>query len=92
MVSKFTDKTIDYKQLMTVPVSQRVEMLRSDTGRQLLSALTPDEIARAFPRSYSNVDTGLSEGMKLLRDATSGGTRISSPTERDLRRQNRGNF
>jgi tetrahydromethanopterin S-methyltransferase subunit G len=92
MVSKFTDKTIDYKQLMTVPVSQRVDLLRNDTGRQLLLSLTPDEIARAFPRSYSNIDTGVSEGMRLLRDAASGGTRISSPTERDLRRQNRGNL
>ena len=48
--------TIDYKTLMNnTSISERVGLTKSSAGQQLLSSLSPTDLASAFPDYYKNV-------------------------------------
>jgi hypothetical protein len=44
--------TIDYKQLMRMPLSQRLEIMNSGFANDVLRDITPTQLAQAFPRYY----------------------------------------
>lgn len=53
MAKKFQNLTVDYTKIIDkMSVGERVSMLRSDEGRQLLSSLTPYQLAEMFPSYY----------------------------------------
>lgn len=51
-MGKFTNLTVDYKSLMKLSVSDRASMTKSSTGQQLLSSMTPEQLASMFPDYY----------------------------------------
>ena len=44
--------TVDYKQLMRMPLSQRLEIANSGFADDVLRDITPTQLAQAFPRYY----------------------------------------
>lgn len=55
MAKKFQNLTVDYKKLLQMSsISDRVSILRSSYGQQLLSSITAEEYARLFPTYYKD--------------------------------------
>jgi hypothetical protein len=55
MASKFKNLTIDYKDLLkSSSISDRMSILRSGYGQQLLASLTAEEYSRLFPTYYKD--------------------------------------
>jgi hypothetical protein len=44
--------TVDYKQLMRMPISQRLEIANSGFADDVLRDITPTQLAQAFPKYY----------------------------------------
>lgn len=78
MAKKFQNLTVDYGTIIgKMPIGDRVNMARSGEGRQLLSSLTPTQLADMFPDYYKKAypDVG-----KILKS-------ISSPSFKPLSRE-----
>mgnify|MGYP003335089125 FL=1 len=59
MATDFKNLSVDYKALLkNTSISDRVSLTQTSAGQQLLSALTPTELANIFPDYYkrSNPD------------------------------------
>ena len=53
MAKKFQNLSVDYTKLIDkMSIGERVSMIRSDEGRQLLSMLTPYQLSEMFPDYY----------------------------------------
>lgn len=50
---KFRNLNVDFRDIMGLSVSQRLDMLRSDEGQGILANFTPAQLADMFPRYYS---------------------------------------
>lgn len=52
MAKKFQDLTVDYTTLMKMSVTDRLTMISSSSGRNLLSDISPEQLASLFPTYY----------------------------------------
>ena len=69
MAKKFQNLTIDYKDLIgKMTIGDRVSMLRSNEGRQLLSSLTPYQLAEMFPDYYKERYPDVGKILKSISD------------------------
>jgi len=52
-IKKFTNTNIDYRQLIgKMTVTDRLKMLQTTDGQNMLASLTPEQLANMFPRYY----------------------------------------
>lgn len=72
--------TVDYKTMYRMVPSDRFAVAQSGVANDLLSSLTPGQLANLFPRYYSNrlPDIGDSGSTSTLGGALSGGTSFGS--------------
>jgi hypothetical protein len=72
--------TVDYKTMYRMVPSDRFAVAQSGIANDLLSSLTPGQLANLFPRYYSNrlPDIGDSGSTSALGGALSGGTSFGS--------------
>lgn len=50
----FGNLTVDFKQLMSVPLQQRVQLARSSASSEIFGNLSPTEVAKLFPKYYKD--------------------------------------
>jgi hypothetical protein len=80
MGKRFQTKTVSYKDIYKMSISDRVSLTRSREGSNILSALTPEQYASLFPKYYqrSLPDIGgflkamTPEGREKLKNVTPG--------------------
>jgi hypothetical protein len=80
MGKRFQTKTVSYKDIYRMAISDRVSLARSQQGSNILSALTPEQYASLFPKYYQRnlPDIGgflkamSPEGRSRLRNVTPG--------------------
>jgi muramidase (phage lysozyme) len=70
---KFTNLSIDVKKLMSIPLTQRVQVAGSAAGSEIFGAMTPSQIAALFPKYYLNKVPSLQDAMSG-RETRTGGT------------------
>lgn len=94
---RFKNLTVDFRKMTKLSMRDRMSMLGSRQGAELLSSLDPSQLQSLFPDYYMK-DAGLAKtlssitGRKVkpsetVKEETAG--RAAPPTERDLRRRNR---
>lgn len=59
MRQKFQNLTLDFRQLKSVPMQDRVQMARSSDASSIFGNLSPTEIAKLFPRYYQSNDSAV---------------------------------
>lgn len=52
IMNKLQNLTIDYRSLLALSFVDRINMAKSDTGQQILSTLTPEQLENLFPNYY----------------------------------------
>ena len=62
MTEKFQNLTVDFRQLLSVPIQDRVALAKSAASSDIFGNMTPTEIARLFPSFYRNGITTSSQG------------------------------
>ena len=93
---RFQNLTVDFKKMNKLSMRDRMNMLGTRQGADLLSSLDPSQLKSLFPDYYKK-DEGLSQTLSAItgrnikpsetvKDQTAG--RSAPPTERDLRRRN----
>lgn len=80
MAFNLESMTVDYKTMYRMVPSDRFTVAQSGIANDLLSSLTPGQLANLFPRYYSNrlPDIGNSGSTSTLGGALSGGTSFGS--------------
>jgi hypothetical protein len=54
MAAKFQNLTLDYRTILKMSMTDRVSMLKDQTGRGIMAGFTPEELSRMFPRYYAD--------------------------------------
>ena len=70
MNNKFQNLTVDFSQLRSIPIQERVALAGSPLGNSIFGNMSPTEIARLFPKYYQNSVPAIAG----LSGAVSGGT------------------
>jgi hypothetical protein len=76
--NRFQNLTIDYRKVMNLSPTKRVELTDTSEGRSLLTSLTPQQLQTAFPYQYGRDDpTG-----EKLRSITTGKAQEPQPGDK----------
>lgn len=76
--TRFQNLTIDYRKVMDLSPTKRVELTDTSEGRSLLTSLTPQQLQTAFPYQYGRDDpTG-----EKLRSITTGRAQQPQPGDK----------
>ena len=62
---KFQNLTVDFRTLMSIPLSSRVDMLESKKGRDILGSIDPSLLPDLFPMHYKR-DAGFARTLESL--------------------------
>lgn len=72
MNNKFQNLTVDFSQLRSIPIQERVALAGSPLGNSIFGNMSPTEIARLFPKYYQDTIPAIGG----LSGAVSGGTNM----------------
>lgn len=72
MNNKFQNLTVDFSQLRSIPIQERVALAGSPLGNSIFGNMSPTEIARLFPKYYQDTIPAIGG----LAGAVSGGTNM----------------
>ena len=84
MNNKFQNLTVDFSQLRSIPIQERVTLAGSPLGNSIFGNMSPTEIARLFPKYYQETVPTIA-GMS---SAVSGGTNMGGGSGGSGKRNN----
>jgi hypothetical protein len=81
MAFNLENMTIDYKKMLRMIPSDRATLAQSGAISDLISSLTPGQLANLFPRYYRDKLPDVGQAVSSLGGALSGGTNISGRSD-----------
>ena len=86
---RFQNLTVDYRSLMRLNVSERMNMLSSVEGRSVIASIEPDQVAAAFPNYYRKDTNTFGKRLQGLMSNPDSATKPQSGDRSSLSESNR---